>query len=128
GSHMLGEARQAMLLGRLRETEDNRPMMQAREVLDLATRGGAAVLGRDDIGVLAPGKAADLVAFDLRGIAHAGAQSDPVAGLVFGSPRRVAYSMVYGRWLIRDGQFVDLDPGLLAETHNALARQLLEKA
>ena len=128
GSHMLGEARQAMLLGRLLETEDNRPMMQAREVLDLATRGGAAVLGRDDIGVLAPGKAADLVAFDLRGIDHAGAQSDPVAALVFCSPRRVAYSMVNGRWLIRDGQFVDLDPALLAETHNALARQLLEKA
>lgn len=128
GSHMLGEARQAMLLGRLLETEDNRPMMQAREVLDLATRGGAAVLGRDDIGVLAPGKAADLVAFDLRGIDHAGAQSDPVAALVFCSPRRVAYSMVNGRWLIRDGQFVDHDPALLAETHNALARQLLEKA
>lgn len=128
GSHMLGEARQAMLLGRLLEAEDNRPMMQAREVLDLATRGGAAVLGRDDIGVLAPGKAADLVAFDLRGIDHAGAQSDPVAALVFCTPRRVAYSMVNGRWLIRDEQFVDLDPVLLAETHNALARQLLEKA
>lgn len=128
GSHMLGEARQAMLLGRLLETEDGRPMMQAREVLELATRGGAAVLGRDDIGHLAPGMAADLVAFDLRGIDHAGAQSDPVAALLFCSPQRVAYSMVNGRWLIRDGQFVNHDPALLAEKHNALARQLLEKA
>lgn len=128
GSHMLGEARQAMLLGRLLETEDGRPMMQAREVLELATRGGAAVLGRDDIGHLAPGMAADLVAFDLRGIDHAGAQSDPVAALLFCSPQRVAYSMVNGRWLIRDGQFVSHDPALLAEKHNALARQLLEKA
>lgn len=128
GSHMLGEARQAMLLGRLLETEDGRPMMQAREVLELATRGGAAVLGRDDIGYLAPGMAADLVAFDLRGIDHAGAQSDPVAALLFCSPQRVAYSMVNGRWLIRDGQFVHHDPALLAEKHNALARQLLEKA
>lgn len=128
GSHMLGEARQAMLLGRLLETEDGRPMMQAREVLELATRGGAAVLGREDIGHLAPGMAADLVAFDLRGIDHAGAQSDPVAALLFCSPQRVAYSMVNGRWLIRDGQFVNHDPALLAEKHNALARQLLEKA
>lgn len=128
GSHMLGEARQAMLLGRLLETEDGRPMMQAREVLELATRGGAAVLGRDDIGHLAPGMAADLVAFDLRGIDHAGAQSDPVAALLFCSPQRVAYSMVNGRWLIRDSQFVSHDPALLAEKHNALARQLLEKA
>ncbi|WP_281700427.1 8-oxoguanine deaminase [Acetobacter malorum] len=128
GSHMLGEARQAMLLGRLLETEDGRPMMQAREVLELATRGGAAVLGRDDIGYLAPGMAADVVAFDLRGIDHAGAQSDPVAALLFCSPQRVAYSMVNGRWLIRDGQFVNHDPALLAEKHNALARQLLEKA
>ncbi|KFL90232.1 Guanine deaminase [Acetobacter malorum] len=128
GSHMLGEARQAMLLGRLLETEDGRPMMQAREVLELATRGGAAVLGRDDIGYLAPGMAADVVAFDLRGIDHAGAQSDPVAALLFCSPQRVAYSMVNGRWLIRDGQFVHHDPALLAEKHNALARQLLEKA
>lgn len=128
GSHMLGEARQAMLLGRLLETEDGRPMMQAREVLELATRGGAAVLGREDIGHLAPGMAADLVAFDLRGIDHAGAQSDPVAALLFCSPQRVAYSMVNGRWLIRDGQFVHHDPALLAEKHNALARQLLEKA
>lgn len=128
GSHMLGEARQAMLLGRLLETEDGRPMMQAREVLELATRGGAAVLGRDDIGHLAPGMAADLVAFDLRGIDHAGAQSDPFAALLFCSPQRVAYSMVNGRWLIRDGQFVNHEPALLAEKHNALARQLLEKA
>ncbi|WP_082794681.1 8-oxoguanine deaminase [Acetobacter malorum] len=128
GSHMLGEARQAMLLGRLLETEDGRPMMQAREVLELATRGGAAVLGREDIGHLAPGMAADLVAFDLRGIDHAGAQSDPVAALLFCSPQRVAYSMVNGCWLIRDGQFVNHDPALLAEKHNALARQLLEKA
>lgn len=128
GSHMLGEARQAMLLGRLLETEDGRPMMQAREVLELATRGGAAVLGREDIGHLAPGMAADLVAFNLRGIDHAGAQSDPVAALLFCSPQRVAYSMVNGRWLIRDGQFVHHDPALLAEKHNALARQLLEKA
>ncbi|GAA07452.1 hydroxydechloroatrazine ethylaminohydrolase [Acetobacter tropicalis NBRC 101654] len=128
GSHMLGEARQAMLLGRLLESEDNRPMMQAREVLELATRGGAAVLGRKDIGHLAPSMAADIVAFDLRGIDHAGAQSDPVAALVFCTPQRVAYSIVNGRVLVRDGAFVSHDPIQLAERHNALARQLLEKA
>ena len=128
GSHMLGEARQAMLLGRLLESEDNRPMMQAREVLELATRGGAAVLGRDDIGHLAPGMAADIVAFDLRGIDHAGAQSDPVAALLFCTPQRVACSIVNGRILVRDGHFISHDPIRLAERHNILARQLLETA
>ncbi|MFT9025663.1 8-oxoguanine deaminase [Acetobacter indonesiensis] len=128
GSHMLGEARQAMLLGRLVPPQSNKPMMQAREVLELATRGGAAVLGRNDIGYLIPGMAADIVAFDLRGIDYAGAQSDPVAALLFCTPQRVAYSIVNGRILIRDGQFTTHDPFALAEKHNALARALLEKA
>lgn len=128
GSHMLGEARQAMLLGRLLPPQSNQPMMQAREVLELATRGGAAVLGRNDIGHLTPGMAADIVAFDLRGIDYAGAQSDPVAALLFCTPQRVAYSIVNGRILIRDGQFTTHDPFALAEKHNALARTLLEKA
>ncbi|WP_301274005.1 8-oxoguanine deaminase [Acetobacter indonesiensis] len=128
GSHMLGEARQAMLLGRLLPPQSNQPMMQAREVLELATRGSAAVLGRNDIGHLTPGMAADIVAFDLRGIDYAGAQSDPVAALLFCTPQRVAYSIVNGRILIRDGQFTMHDPFVLAEKHNALARALLEKA
>lgn len=128
GSHILGEARQAMLLGRLLPPQSNQPMMQAREVLELATRGGAAVLGRNDIGHLTPGMAADIVAFDLRGIDYAGAQSDPVAALLFCTPQRVAYSIVNGRILIRDGQFTKHDPFVLAEKHNALARTLLEKA
>lgn len=128
GSHMLGEARQAMLLGRLLPPQSNQPMMQAREVLELATRGGAAVLGRNDIGHLTPGMAADIVAFDLRGIDYAGAQSDPVAALLFCTPQRVAYSIVNGRILIRDGQFTRHDPFALAEKHNALALTLLEKA
>lgn len=128
GSHMLGEARQAMLLGRLLDTPDGQPMMQAREVLELATRGGAAVLGRDDIGHLAPGMAADIVAFDLRGIDHAGAQADPVAALVFCTPRRVACTIVNGRVLVRGGQFTEHDPARLAHRHNELARELLQKA
>lgn len=128
GSHMLGEARQAMLLGRLLPPQSNQSMMHAREVLELATRGGAAVLGRNDIGHLTPGMAADIVAFDLRGIDYAGALSDPVAALLFCTPQRVAYSIVNGRILIRDGQFTTHDPFALAEKHNALARALLEKA
>ncbi|MGV4876726.1 8-oxoguanine deaminase [Acetobacter indonesiensis] len=128
GSHMLGEARQAMLLGRLLPPQSNQPMMQAREVLELATRGGAAVLGRNDIGHLTPGMAADIVAFDLRSLDYAGAQSDPVAALLFCTPQRVAYSIVNGRILIRDGQFTKHDPFVLTEKHNALARTLLEKA
>lgn len=128
GSHMLGEARQAMLLGRLLPPQSNQSMMHAREVLELATRGGAAVLGRNDIGHLTPSMAADIVAFDLRGIDYAGALSDPVAALLFCTPQRVAYSIVNGRILIRGGQFTMHDPFVLAEKHNALARTLLEKA
>ena len=60
--------------------------MTAREALEIATLGGAKVLGRDDIGALAPGMAADFVAFDLRGVGHAGALHDPVAALVFCQP------------------------------------------
>ena len=80
GGHMLDEARQALLLQRV---GFGPAALSARDALEMATLGGAKVLGRDDIGALAPGMAADLVAFDLRGIGFAGGLHDPVAALVF---------------------------------------------
>jgi 8-oxoguanine deaminase len=87
--HMLAEARQALLLQRVGFGPD---AMSAREALEIATLGGAQVLGRDDIGALAPGMAADLVAFDLTSVAYAGGHADPVAALVFCAPQQVAWS------------------------------------
>ena len=88
GNHLLGEARQAMLLQRVGWPgfESSADRFAAREALELATRGGAAVLGRDDIGSLEPGKAADLVAYRIDGIQHAGAGGDLVAGLLTCAP------------------------------------------
>ena len=125
GAHLLGEARQALLLQRVGYGP---AAMTAREVLEMATLGGARVLGRDDIGALAPGMSADLVAFDLRGVAHAGAWHDLVAALVFCQPGNVALSVINGRVAIRDGVFQDVElPPLLAR-HRALASSLYEGA
>jgi 8-oxoguanine deaminase len=122
GAHMLGEARQAMLLQRV---GFGAAAMSAREALELATRGGAAVLNRSDIGALAPGMAADVVAFDMQSIAQAGALHDPVAALVFSAPMRAAYTMVNGRMVVRAGQLMTVDERQLATRHNALAAKLV---
>ncbi len=119
--HMLGEARQAMLLQRVGHGPD---AMTARDALELATRGGAAVLNRDDIGVLAPGKAADLVGFDLRGIGFAGGLHDPVAALLFCAPAGVAFSVIDGRVVVAEGRLTTLDLPVLVERHNRLAAAL----
>jgi len=102
--------------------------MTAREALRLATRGGAAVLGRDDIGVLAPGMAADIVAFDLSAIEYAGALHDPLAALAFCAPPRASLVMVNGRVVVRGGEFVRFDESAHAALHNRLARRLVEAA
>lgn len=125
GAHLIGEARQAMLLQRVGFGPD---AMSAREALELATIGGAAVLGRDDIGALAPGMAADFVAFDLRQPIFAGALHDPVAALVFCSPSQVSLSVINGKVVVRDGRLTTLELAPLIERHNALARTLGEAA
>jgi cytosine/adenosine deaminase-related metal-dependent hydrolase len=125
GAHMLGEARQALLLQRV---GFGPAAMTAREALEIATLGGARVLGRDDIGALATGMSADLVAFDLRGVAHAGAWHDPVAALVFCTPGSVALSLIDGRLRVREGRLVDLELAPLLARHRALAQQLYESA
>jgi cytosine/adenosine deaminase-related metal-dependent hydrolase len=127
GNHMLGEARQAMLLQRVGWPgfESRADRMSAREALWLATRGGAAMLARDDIGRLAPGMAADLVAFRIDGIEHAGAQADPVAALLTCAPGRAWLSVINGRVVVEDGVLVGVDLGPLVERHNAISQRML---
>ncbi|MCY1539731.1 8-oxoguanine deaminase [compost metagenome] len=125
GAHMLGEARQALLLQRVGYGP---AAMTAREALEIATLGGARVLGRDDIGALAPGMSADLVAFDMRGVDHAGAWHDPVAALVFCTPVAAALSVIDGVVRIRDGRFTGFELAPLLATHRDLARTLYESA
>lgn len=122
GAHMVGEARQAMLLQRVGFGAD---AMNAREALEIATLGGAKVLGRDDIGALAPGMAADFVSFDLRHHGFAGALHDPVAALMFCAPANVSTSVINGKVVVRDGQLTTVDLGNVVERHNRLAHQLV---
>ncbi|MBK9712238.1 MAG: 8-oxoguanine deaminase [Kouleothrix sp.] len=123
GSHMLAEARQALLLHRV---SGDPAGLTALEALRLATRGGAATLGRDDIGQLAQGMAADLIGYRLDTLGLAGgAVHDPLAALVFCQPPGVDLSVIDGRVRVRDGllQGVDLPP--LIARHNAIARALV---
>lgn len=123
--HMLGEVRQAMLLQRVGFGPD---AMTARQALELATLGGARVLNRDDIGALAPGMAADVVLFDLRQIGFAGALHDPVAALVFCTPSNVAYSIINGRVVVREGRLATVELDTVRERHNQLALELAQAA
>lgn len=123
--HMLNEARQAMLLQRVMQGGD---AMSARESLAVATRGGAAVLGRDDIGVLAPGYAADIVAFDYRGIYFAGAAWDPLAALVFCGPGKAAYTIINGRVVVADGKLQTMDTTALLRNHQMMTTDLMQKS
>ncbi len=103
--------------------------MTARQAIEIATLGGAAVLGRDDIGSLAPGMAADLIAFDLTTIDYAGAAiHDPVAALIFCAPQKVNLAIVNGRVLVEEGEVLGTALPALAERHNAAARALLIRA
>lgn len=121
-SHMLGEVRQSLLLQRVGFGPE---AMTARQALEMATLGGAKVLGRDDIGSIAPGKAADLVAFDLGTIGFAGGLHDPVAALVFNAVPGVAWSIINGRTVVREGRLATIDLAPLIARHNRLARDLV---
>ena len=102
--------------------------MSAEEALWLGTRGGAVVLGRDDIGCLAPGKAADFIAIGLERLAFAGAQADPLAALLFCTPPNVDVSVINGRVVVRDGELLGQDLSAATARHNRLALELLERA
>ncbi len=122
GGQMLAEARQALLLARL---GGDPAALSARDALEIATRGGARVLGRDDIGHLAPGMAADFVAFPVADLLHAGALHDPVAALVFCGAADVGIAVIDGRVVVREGRLTTMDIGPHVEAHNRLARRLM---
>jgi 8-oxoguanine deaminase len=134
GGHLLAEARLAMLLQRvaphryLSEKPGGRggfggkpDAMTARQTLELATRGSASVLGRDDIGYLAPGMSADFIALNLNQVAFAGANHDPVAAVVFCQPPNVDYSVINGQVIVENGNLTTVDLGPHLERHNQIA-------
>ncbi len=138
GGHLLGEARQAMLLQRvapdryLSEEPGGRggfaglgSAMTGRQALELATRGGAAVLGRDDIGYLAPGMSADFIAININQLGFAGALHDPVAALVFCQPAQVDWSVINGRIVVQEGVLQTMEVQPLVERHNAISLALV---
>ncbi len=133
-SHLIGEARQAMLIARLRaalsgaslSSDGATELMTARQALEIATRGGAAVLKREDIGSLEPGKCADFFAINLNRLDYAGALHDPVAAILFCSPLHVDYTVVGGKFIVKEGHFVTLDLPKLIEDHNIASRKLME--
>jgi cytosine/adenosine deaminase-related metal-dependent hydrolase len=127
---MLLEARQAMLLARLglglRVEGKALPAdwMTAREALELATLGGARVLGRDDVGSLEAGRCADFFSLDLGAVEYAGARQDPVAATLFCAPTRARTTVVHGRVVVEDGRLVSLDLPPVVARHNRLAAAL----
>jgi cytosine/adenosine deaminase-related metal-dependent hydrolase len=135
-SNMFMEARLAMMLQRvapnkyLSETPGGRggfggtpKALSAREALTMATRGGATILGRDDIGYLAPGMSADFIAVKLNQLGLSGTQRDPLAALVMCGPFKVDYSFINGRKIIAHGSFENLDvDGLLASHQTVMDR------
>ena len=132
-SHLLAETRQAMLLARVRAgvegaslSGSESPILTARGTLEMATIGGAAVLGRTDIGSLEPGKCADFIAFDLNKLDFAGALHDPLAALLFCNPVNVDVNVVGGKYIVKDGNLQTLDLPTHIEKHNQAAARLLE--
>ena len=123
-SNLLQEARTAFLVARVRE--NNAAAMTARESLSVATRGGAKVLGRDDIGHLAPGMSADFVAFNIDTPAMVGSHQDPVAALIFCQPPAVDYSFINGRKVVDKGRLTTVDLAELVANCNRLAKALMD--
>jgi 8-oxoguanine deaminase len=132
-SHLLAEVRQAMLLARLKASlsgaslsgQESSPLMTARMALEIATRGSASVLGRNDIGQLAVGKCADFFAVNLNRLEFTGALHDPMAALVFCNPVHVDFTVVAGKFIVKDGNLVTVDLSHLIEEHNQASTKLL---
>ena len=128
--NLLLETRQAMLLARLdlglRTEGEAGPgdWMSAREALELATLGGARVLGRDDVGSLEAGKCADFFTLDLGAVDYAGALHDPVAAIVFCAPTRARFTVVHGRVVVEEGRVTTVEMGPVVERQNRIAAAL----
>jgi len=133
GSNLLEEARQAMLVARLGaglagaslSGTEAPPLMTARQALEIATRGGAAVLGRKDLGSLEVGKCGDFFAVNLNHLEYTGAWHDPVAAVVFCAPVRADYTVVGGRYIVKQGDLTTIDLHELIHKHNQAAKRLV---
>ncbi|MBI4785010.1 MAG: 8-oxoguanine deaminase [Oscillatoriophycideae cyanobacterium NC_groundwater_1537_Pr4_S-0.65um_50_18] len=123
GGNLLQEARMAFLLGRVRDCDAS--SLTARQILEVATLGGARVLGRDDIGYLAPGLSADFIAVNIDRPQFAGAHHDLVAAMIFCPVHTVDYSFINGRKVVDQGQLTPIDLPLLIERHNRIAAELV---
>ena len=125
-SDMLGEARQALLLQRVRYGSAG---INAREVLGIATSGGARILGYDDAGTMELGALADIAMFDVMKLEYAGALSDPAAALLFsGYNHGVDHLIVNGKMVVRDGRLTGANEESIRDNANKCAKRLLEKA
>ncbi|UIE36875.1 8-oxoguanine deaminase [Leptodesmis sichuanensis] len=122
--NLLQEARTAFLLARVRDTEA--AAMTARQVLEIATLGGARVLGREDIGSLAPGMAADFIAISLDRPQFAGALHDPVAAVIFCQTHQVDYSFINGKKVVDRGRLTTVELETLVEKTNKLAAAMVD--
>jgi cytosine/adenosine deaminase-related metal-dependent hydrolase len=100
-------------------------VMTGRQALELATRDGAAVLGRDDIGYLAPGMSADFIAINLNQVAFAGALHDPVAAVLFCQTKGVDWSVINGRVVVENGRLTTLDMAPILRRHNEISRAMV---
>jgi cytosine/adenosine deaminase-related metal-dependent hydrolase len=124
-SHVFTEARQALLLQRVK---GGASIFSVQEALELASKGGAAVLGRDEIGSLQPGKAADFVGVNLNTLSMAGgAVHDPLAALLLCTIDRVDLSVINGKVVVQDGKLLTLDLGRLVERHNQIAAEIVSR-
>jgi cytosine/adenosine deaminase-related metal-dependent hydrolase len=122
---LLEEVRHAVLFARARGGPRE---LTVRDALEMATLGGAQVLGRaDEIGSLEPGKVADLAVWRVDSMAHAGLD-DPVAALVLGSPPPLELLLVGGRVVVEDGRLVTVDEDAAARDVETAARALLARA
>jgi len=124
-SHMLTEARMAMLLQRVQKGAG---ALSAQEALEMATLGGAAVLGRDDIGSLSPGKAADFIAINLDRLEYAGAGHDPLGALLFCRPVNVDLSVINGQVVVEKGYIVGFDLERAIARQNEISQEMLKRA
>jgi len=125
-SDMLGEARQALLLQRVRYGSAG---INAREVLGLATEGGARILGYGEAGKMEEGALADIALFDVMKMEYAGALSDPAAALLFsGYDHGVDHLVVNGKFVVRNRKLVGADEDTIRDEANKAAKRLLAKA
>jgi cytosine/adenosine deaminase-related metal-dependent hydrolase len=122
-TNLFHEARQACLLARVAAQDAS--TMTAREALELATLGGARVLGRDDVGCIAPGMSADFISVNLDRPSFAGAHHDVVAALVLCQVDSVDYSFINGRRVVDQGRLTTLELPVLVEKVNRLSRRLV---